>query len=94
MQPFTIKPGEIVSGLGFNFSSKLAEGEVLQLVTVTASPGLTVTTSAVSGTNATATVECTAGQADADLELFYSVTGNAGSVRKATRSILVRTQSD
>lgn len=94
MQPFTVKPGETIVGLGINFLARLDDGEVLQEVTVTASAGLSVIASSVSGTIATATVSCNANQADADLELYYSVAGNAGSIRKATRSILVRAKSD
>lgn len=90
MKPFTIKPGETVTGMGINFISRLAADETLTSTTATASTGLTVTACSVSGTIAAATVAAAADLIDSDLSITFTATGNAGSVRKATRSILVR----
>lgn len=90
MQPYTIKPGETVTGVGFDFAARLADGETLSSASATGSTGLTVASATASGTEATATISVASDLADSDLLLTFTVTGTAGSVRKAVRSVLVR----
>lgn len=94
MQPYIIKPGETVSGIGFDFLTRLADGETLISASASASTGLTVSEVAYLGTIASATIACAADQVDADLELVFTVTGTEGSIRKATRPMLVRAVSN
>lgn len=94
MIPFTAKPGEIISGLGFDFHRRLATGETIAQVTATASGPLSAANPAAAGTEATATITVAADAADGDYPVLFSVTGSLGSVRKATRTVLVRQASD
>lgn len=94
LNPFTAKPGETINGLGIDFASRLAAGEALASVIVTPDSGITVIASSVDGTNALASVSIAANQPDGDLSILYTATGNAGSVRKGWRTILVRVQSN
>ena len=42
MNPFIVKPGETIEGLGYDFTTKLATGETISSApTVTADTGLT-----------------------------------------------------
>jgi hypothetical protein len=94
MNPFVIKPGETVVGLGINFATRLASGETLSNVAVTASAGITVVASSVDGTTAFANISVDSAQADADMFVQFTATGNAGSIRKGRREIIVRANSD
>lgn len=80
--------------MGFDFSTRLAAGEIIDSSTVVAGAGLTVTGTTNSGTQALADVSVTTGLEDCDIDIEFTVTGTAGSVRKAARTIWVRAASE
>lgn len=94
MNPYVIKPGETVYGVGFDFAERLASGETISNVQCSAGTGITVVGTSSSGTQAMAVIQVAAGQADADVDVVFTVTGSAGSVRKATREIWIRSDSE
>jgi hypothetical protein len=95
MNPFIVKPGETIIGLGIDFTNRLATSETIAGVpTVTADAGLTVSGQAYQGAIALANIAVGAAQADAALNVFYTVTGTSGSVRKGTRLVWVRSASE
>lgn len=94
MTPFVAKPGETIKGLGFDFVRRLATGETVSAVTATCSAPLSVVSTGSSGTIAMVDVQVAANAADGDHDVTFSVTGSAGSVRKATRTILIRAESE
>lgn len=94
MIPFVAKPGETIIGLGFDFTTRLAQAESVSAVSATASSPLSVTATASSGSIATATIVVDPAASDGDYPVLFAVTGSAGSVRKATRNVMVRAQSE
>jgi fermentation-respiration switch protein FrsA (DUF1100 family) len=95
MDPFIVKPGETIKGLGLNFSARLANGETISSApTVTADAGLTVSGQAFQGATALADIAVAANQPDGLLTVHYSVTGTLGSVRKGARTISVLANSN
>ena len=94
MTPFVAKPGETIVGLGFDFVRRLAAGETLSLVSLSASGDITAANGGANQTTATATVTVNPDAVDGDASITFTVTGSAGSVRKATRSILIRAVSE
>jgi len=94
MNPFVAKPGETIRGIGFDFATRLAAGETIASSIITADSGLTVDSTSNSSAIALANISIAANQADADLNISYTVTGSAGSVRKATRIVWIRAQSE
>jgi hypothetical protein len=95
MNPFIVKPGETIEGLGYDFTTKLATGETIASTpTVTADTGLTVSGAAFSGAIALANVAVPGNAIDAQLNVYYTVTGTLGSVRKGTRLIWIRANSE
>ena len=96
MTPFIVKPGEIIEGLGLDFDTRLTEGESIAsvAVVVTSGTGLSIDGTGYSGTIAVAGVSVPVNQPDGDHTILYTVTGTAGSVRKAARTIWVRAASE
>lgn len=94
MIPFTAKPGEVISGLGFDFVKRLAQGETISGVAVSADAPLSTSGAAATGTEATVSVAVASDAADGSYPVVFAVTGSLGSVRKAARTILVRAASD
>lgn len=94
MIPYVAKPGETIVGLGFDFGRRLADGETLSTVSVTAPPPLSKVAESVAGTEAVVQLSVSDDAADGDYPVIFAVTGTAGSVRKAARTVLVRAVSD
>ena len=95
MNPFIVKPGETIKGLGIDFVNRLATSETIASTpTITADAGLTLSEKAYSGTIATVTIVVGGAQADAALNVYFTVTGSSGSIRKGTRVIWVRSTSE
>lgn len=94
MTPFVAKAGETIKGLGFDFSTRLSSGETIASSAVVAGTGLTINSTTNSGTQALADVSIAAGLADCDIDIEFTVTGSAGSVRKASRVVWVRAASE
>lgn len=94
MEPLIAKPGEIIKGLGFDFATRLTTGETVSSVTVTPSASLTVGDQSYSGTLATATITVPDDAQDSDETILFRVIGSAGTTRKATRIIWIRSASE
>lgn len=94
MNTFIAKPLETITGIGFDFSNRLATGEIITHVDVTPDTGITVNGTNYSNTIAVTDITIGANTDTKTLNLVFSITGSAGSIRKATRLILVRSKSD
>lgn len=92
--PFVAKPGETITGFGFDFSRRLSQGETLVAATVVAASLLVVSAESTSGAEATATITVPPDAVAGDYAVAFTVTGSLGSVRKATRTVMVRNDSD
>lgn len=90
MRPFEVLPGEIITGFGCDFAEHFIDGETIAAATVLADTGINADTVETSGTIATATLTIVADTPPSLLSVIISATGTAGSLRKVTRTILVK----
>jgi flavin-binding protein dodecin len=94
MQPFIVKPGETIVGLGLDFVNRLASEETISEVNASTPSAISIVGSSATGTKAAATISIPSGLSDSDLVVNFTVTGTAGSVRKGSRLIWVRADSE
>lgn len=94
MNPFVVKPGETVVGLGLNFVNRLAAGETIVDASAVAGSGVVVENTTWQGSTVFAQVKVEANQVDGSSSVNFTVTGSAGSVRKGSRSVTIRAASE
>jgi len=95
MEPFIVKPGETIKGLGRDFATRLAPGEtVASVVAACDSTGITVAATGMSGATAFADLVIADSLTDTTRTLSLTVTGTVGSIRKGSRLIWVRVDSE
>jgi hypothetical protein len=94
MIPFEVKQGELINGIGFNFVNRLVTGETILSSVVTTGNGLTVTGTSNSGADAIASIQVGNDIPDQETFIDFTVTGSAGSVRKARRVVIIKALSE
>ena len=94
MLPFIAKPGEIIEGLGFDFSTRLATGETITSSTITADTGISVVGTVNQGTLALANISVSDTLPNQTRYVYFTVIGTLGSKRKASRQVLIRAKSE
>jgi len=94
MEPFIAKPGETIVGLGLDFTSRLATGETILTVAVSAPTGISASATGHDGTKAYATLAIDAAAPDGDTTVTFTVTGTAGSIRIGSRTVTIRANSN